>query len=302
MCRSFPLQDGGEFLIVDWPRMPWSCSKVTSASSPGSAREGRGRVHQGLLQGSPRATSCGASGVLPAARASAAGSRSDQGAAPRPGPRLWSRSSRPWPGPAGDDVVARAAVEDILFCRRRSERHRRCRSKSVSAPRAADQDVVAVFYSPFSVTFSAMPVNPDRARSIWAINSKSHQNVWDVDGDAEHSAARRIDAVAQVERLPHRVHTGAIGGGHRMQRLFRQRHSGRAGIFEKLRDAVFDLRTRGGDASSLGVLPGREYWGSPPQPARHGAPSALASSTARRLSSRASSRCAASAVNKPPRQ
>ena len=56
-----------------------------------------------------------------------------------------------------------------------------------------------------------------------------------------------------------RVHTGAIGGGHRMQRLDRQRHSGRAGIFEKLRDAVFDLRMRGGDvlarrAARSGIL------------------------------------------------
>src|SRR5712671_4053995 len=41
-----------------------------------------------------------------------------------------------------------------------------------------------------------------------------------------------------------------------------------------------------------GALPGREYCGSPPATSTmHGAPSALASSTARRLSSRASMRC-----------
>jgi hypothetical protein len=51
------------------------------------------------------------------------------------------------------------------------------------------------------------------------------------------------------------------------------------------------------------ALPGREYCGRPPTTSTmQGAPSALASSTARRLSSRASMRRAASAVNMPPRQ
>jgi hypothetical protein len=101
---------------------------------------------------------------------------------------------------------------------------------------------------------------PARARAL----DLGHQfeippDVIDVDGNTEHPAARRIDAVAHIERVPHRVHTGALGGGHRMQRLDRQRHSGRAGIFEKLRDAVFDLRVRGGDilarrAAGTGIL------------------------------------------------
>jgi hypothetical protein len=52
-----------------------------------------------------------------------------------------------------------------------------------------------------------------------------------------------------------------------------------------------------------GALPGREYCGRPPATSTmQDEPSALASSTARRLSSRTSVRRAVSETNMPPRQ
>ena len=60
-------------------------------------------------------------------------------------------------------------------------------------------------------------------------------HVIDVDGDAERGAAgavdahgaalRRVERIAQVERLLHRVDAGAVGRVHRMQRLDRERHA-----------------------------------------------------------------------------
>ena len=127
-------------------------------------------------------------------------------------------------------------------------------------------------------------------------------DVIDVERDAEHAGALRIEPVADVERLLRRVHAGAVGGIHRMQRLDRERHVGLLRVFQHLGDAVVDLRPRAA-ISFEAALPGREYCGRPPTTStRQGAPSALASSTARRLSSRASMRCAASAGNMPPRQ
>ena len=48
-------------------------------------------------------------------------------------------------------------------------------------------------------------------------------DVIDVDRDAEPSRAVGVERVADVERLAERVHAGAVGGIHRMQRLDRER-------------------------------------------------------------------------------
>src|SRR5450631_3673156 len=52
-------------------------------------------------------------------------------------------------------------------------------------------------------------------------------DVIDVERDAEHAGALRIEAVADIERLFRCVDAGAVGGVGRMQRLDRERHAGR---------------------------------------------------------------------------
>ncbi len=93
-----------------------------------------------------------------------------------------------------------------------------------------------------------------------------------------------------------RVHAGAVGGVHRMQRLDRERHVGGARMRQQRRDAVAHLSRA--PAMSL------EPFGRPPATStRQRAPMAAASSTARRLSSIAARRPASSAAgNMPPRQ
>src|SRR5579862_4840 len=68
--------------------------------------------------------------------------------------------------------------------------------------------------------------------------------VIDIEGNAEHAAAPRIEAIADVECLAQRAHAGTICSKHRMQWLDRQRHVCGARIFKHFGDAVFSLRLR----------------------------------------------------------
>ena len=62
------------------------------------------------------------------------------------------------------------------------------------------------------------------ARAICSRQIGVPPDVIDVDRDADAAAER----VAQVERLAERGEHAAVGAGHRVQRLERERHAGRA--------------------------------------------------------------------------
>ena len=114
-------------------------------------------------------------------------------------------------------------------------------------------------------------------------------DVIDVERDAERARALRIDLIANIQRLLRRIHAGAIGSVGRMQRLDRERHA--APLAHTPASQRWRHRTcaRACTMSFEAALPGREYCGRPPATSTtHGAPSALASSIARRLSSRTS--------------
>ncbi len=55
-------------------------------------------------------------------------------------------------------------------------------------------------------------------------------NVIDVERNAEQAAAGRVKPVADIECLPGRADTRAVGGKHRMQGFDRQRHVRRTRI------------------------------------------------------------------------
>ena len=99
--------------------------------------------------------------------------------------------------------------------------------------------------------------------------------------------------VAQIERHTQRIDATAVRRVHGMQRLDRQRHPLATGMVEQRRNAIAHAPTRVREDS-------RDPATRPPTTrTRHSAPSAQASSTARRLSSRFSR---SSAVKNPPRQ
>ncbi len=64
-----------------------------------------------------------------------------------------------------------------------------------------------------------------------------------VDGDAE----ARSQLVAEIVGVLHRVHAGALGGVHRVQRLDRERHARAARVVEELADAVAHHFARAGE-------------------------------------------------------
>jgi hypothetical protein len=66
----------------------------------------------------------------------------------------------------------------------------------------------------------------------------------DVERDTERAGARRIKPVADVERLPGRVHAGTVGGIGRMQRLDRERHLRFSRMIQHFGDGVVHLRAR----------------------------------------------------------
>ena len=104
-------------------------------------------------------------------------------------------------------------------------------------------------------------------------------------------------SVADVERLVERVHAGAVGGVHRMQRLDRERHARGAGVRQDAR------RCRPPPSRGRRRCPCEPVGKPPTTSTRQSAPSAAASSMARRLSSIAAARASGSpAGNMPPRQ
>ena len=128
-------------------------------------------------------------------------------------------------------------------------------------------------------------------------------DVIDVDGEAE-PLARLAGRAGRRCRAP---------GGACSRRRGRPRTSDAAARWRARRPSWPHSPAASASASSTcarapamsreGAEPGRENCGRPPTTStRHGAPSAAASSTARRLSSRTSARCAGSAGNMPPRQ
>src|SRR5690606_19816623 len=80
-----------------------------------------------------------------------------------------------------------------------------------------------------------------------AVDVRVPPDVVDVDGDAEAAPALRIEPIADVERLPERVHAGAVGGVHWMKRFDGERHTGRICPVEKRGDGVLHLGAGGGD-------------------------------------------------------
>ena len=55
--------------------------------------------------------------------------------------------------------------------------------------------------------------------------------------------------LAKIVGMDKRIHAAAIGGGHGMERLERERHAGVARIREKRRNPITHLRMRAGKIS-----------------------------------------------------
>ena len=123
------------------------------------------------------------------------------------------------------------------------------------------------------------------ARSISRLRCGSHQTWY-----ASTAMPRPVaQLVAEIVGVLHRVHARAVGRVHRMQRLDRERHARGARV---ARSSPMPSRTisRAPARSFDSIVPSR-FFGSPPTTStRHRAPSASASSTARRLSSCAARR------------
>ena len=64
--------------------------------------------------------------------------------------------------------------------------------------------------------------------------------------------AIRIELFADVERLSERVHAGAVGGVHRMQRLDRERHTDHFRVVQQFADTTLDLGPRQCDVARGG--------------------------------------------------
>ncbi len=76
----------------------------------------------------------------------------------------------------------------------------------------------------------------------------------------EGPACAAVQLIAQIERLRERVHAGAVGAVHRVQRLDRERHARRARVIEHLADAVPHHRARPGKVFRAGrQAPGDEH-------------------------------------------
>ncbi len=79
-----------------------------------------------------------------------------------------------------------------------------------------------------------------------ALELRVPPDVVDVDGHAERRALAASSSHRSL-RLRQRVHAGAVGGVHRVQRLDRERHAAGARVLEQLADAVAHLLARAGE-------------------------------------------------------